>query len=105
MNAIIHSGLPRALAVTSVTVLLILGGSSEAMARGRDGHGAYERGPHHGQSHHRGQRHWKGHHRPYYRYPRHYYGGHYDRHYYGYPYGIYGLGVLTGILLDGYYYD
>ena len=103
MNANIRSSLSRGLALTAVTVLLTLGANTQAMARDHGGHRGHDRGHHYGHRHHRGHQHWTGHHRHHYKYPRHYYRGHRHNHYSGYPYGAYGLGLLTGILLDDHY--
>jgi hypothetical protein len=87
----------------ALTTVLALGTGSEAVARGFDGHRDFDRGHPYSRYQHRDHRRWKHHDRHHYRYPRSFH----HRHYrcddcYGYPWGAYGLGVLTGYLLNDY---
>jgi hypothetical protein len=106
MNTRFTRATPKKLMVVTLAALA-LGGSDQVLARGDryDDHGrdrGHRHGDRYGDRHHRD--HWAGHRHHVYRYPRDYYPRHQHHHYYGYPYGVFGLGVLTGYLLDGYDY-
>jgi len=106
MSTRIRTLTTKSLGMALLTLMLTLGASTQALARDHGGHrghdGGYDRGRHSSQRYYRGHKHRHHRHYKHHRYgrPHHYYG---KRHHYDYAYGAYGLGVLTGYLLNHQY--